>query len=165
MKNIKPCIFFGLILLISIMSGCQSQKKDRLEKPVKTPVSDLETIIEEKIDSFYMVYKRFDYDWIDFFDDEFTNVFPDTPIRKISKDSTKAIWKSIYDRYNVQLLSHGKPSFITSEDMVISHNSFNEIFINKQSQDTIKNVGTYIVAWKRQPDNSWKIVFETVQNN
>ncbi|MDO5979351.1 YybH family protein [Flavivirga spongiicola] len=165
MKNIKPLVFFGLILLFNITSGCQRQKKDRVEKPVNTSISDLEATIEKEIDSFYTVYKRFDYDWIDFFEDEFTNVFPDTPIRKISKDSTKAIWKRIYDKYDVQLLSHGKPSFITSEEMVISHNSFNEIFINKQSQDTIKNVGTYIIAWKRQPDNSWKIVFETVQNN
>ena len=147
------------------MSGCQSKKKDRLEKPVNTSVYDLESIIEDRIDSFYTVYKQFDYDWIDFFEDEFTNVFPDTPIRKISKDSTKAIWKGIYNRYDVQLISHGKPSFITSEDMVISHNSFNEIFINKESQDTIKNVGTYVVAWRRQPDDSWKIVFESVLNN
>jgi len=165
MKNINPHIFSALILLISVMSGCQSKKKDRLEKPVNTSVYDLESIIEDRIDSFYTVYKQFDYDWIDFFEDEFTNVFPDTPIRKISKDSTKAIWKGIYNRYDVQLISHGKPSFITSEDMVISHNSFNEIFINKESQDTIKNVGTYVVAWRRQPDDSWKIVFESVLNN
>jgi hypothetical protein len=165
MKNIKPLTFFGLILLISIMSGCQSQKEDMSEKPVNTSISDLETIIEEEIDSFYTVYKQYDSDWIDFFEDEFTNVFPDTPIRKISKDSTKAIWKGIYDRNDVQLISRGKPTFITSEDMVISHNSFNKIFINKQSQDTIKIVGTYIVAWKRQLDDSWKIVFESVLNN
>ena len=144
------------------MSGCQNHNKDIAETPVNTSVSDLETIIEARLDSFYTVYKRFDYDWIDFFEDEFTNVFPDTPIRKISKDSTKAIWKGIYDRYEVQLISHGKPSFITSEDMVISHNSFNEIFINKRSQDTIKNVATYVVAWRRQPDDSWKIAFESV---
>lgn len=167
MKNLKSLIFSVLILLISIMSGCQNQNqsKEILEKPISTSVADLEAIIGQELDSFYTVYQRFDYDWIDFFDDEFTNVFPDTPIRKISKDSTKAIWKGIYDRYDVQLLSYGKPTFITSEDMVISHNSFNEIFINKESQDTIKNVGTYVVAWKRQPDDSWKIVFETVQNN
>ncbi len=165
MKNLKPLPFFVLILLISIMSGCQYQKKDRLDKPVNTSVSELETIIEKEIDSFYRVYRQFDYDWIDFFEDEFTNVFPDTPIRKISKDSTKTIWEGIYNRNDVQLISRGKPSFITSEDMVISHNSFNEIFINKQSQDTIKITGTYVVAWRRQPDDSWKIVFESVLNN
>ncbi len=155
----------GLILSIGLMFGCQGPKKDKLAKPENTPTSDLETIIEERIDSFYTVYNRFDYDWIDFFEDEFTNIFPDTPIRKISKDSTKAIWKGIYANYDVQLISRGKPSFITSKDMVISHNRFNEIFINKKSKDTIKNVGTYVIAWRRQQNNSWKIVFETVHNN
>ncbi|MBL4708761.1 MAG: hypothetical protein JKY48_10035 [Flavobacteriales bacterium] len=104
-------------------------------------------------------------EWLDFFEDEFTNVFPETPIRKISKDSTKAIWEGIYNRNDVQLISRGKPSLITSEDMVIYHNNFHEIFINKQSQDTIKITGTYVVAWRRQPNDSWKIVFESVMNN
>lgn len=165
MKNLKPLPFFALILLISIISGCQNQEKDRFEKSVNTSVSDLETIVGKRIDSFYTVYKQYDSDWIDFFEDEFTNVFPDTPIRKISKDSTKAIWKGIYNRNDVQLISHGKPSFITSKDMVISHNNFHEIFINKQSQDTIKIIGTYLVAWRRQPNDSWKIAFESVLNN
>ncbi|WP_420600984.1 YybH family protein [Flagellimonas sp.] len=165
MKNTKSLTLFGLILLSVMILGCQNQKKDEPKKPVDTSVSDLETVIEKHIDSFYTVYNRFDYDWIDFFEDEFTNVFPDTPIRKISTDSTKALWKDIYERYEVQLISRGKPTFITSKDMVISHNPFNEIFIHKKSRDTAKNVGTYITAWRRQPDDSWKIAFETVQNN
>jgi hypothetical protein len=165
MKNLIRLSFSVSILLISIIYGCQSQKNNKLEKTGNISVSDLETTIKKRVDSFYKVYKQHDYDWIDFFEDEFTNVFPDTPIRKISKDSTKAIWKGIYKRNDVQLISHGKPSFITSQDMVISHNSFKEIFINKQSKDTIKIIGTYLVAWRRQPNDSWKIVFESVLNN
>lgn len=143
--------------------GCQNQ--NRFEETTRASNSDLEALIETKIDSFYTVYKRYNCDWINFFEDEFTNVFPDTPIRKISKDSTKTLWKGIYDKYNVQLINRGKPSFITSQDMVISHNDFHEIFIHKQTQDTITIIGTYIVAWKRQTDDSWKIAFESVQNN
>ena len=151
----------SLVVLFYLFFACKNETK----KPLKNKSLNLETIIGAKIDSFYMVYEKFDYDWIDFFEDEFTNVFPDTPIRKISKDSTKAIWENIYSRYDVQLIERGKPSFITSNDMVISHNYFNEIFIHKETNDTIKNAGTYIVAWRRQPDNSWKIAFESVQNN
>ncbi|WP_422351645.1 YybH family protein [Flagellimonas sp.] len=139
--------------------------KDNTKKPVINSGAELEALIQTKVDSFYTVYERFDYDWIDFFENEFTNVFPDTPIRKISKDSTKALWKDLYNRYEVQLLERGDPSFITSQDMVISHNYFNEIFIHKESRDTIPNAGTYVIAWRRQPDNSWKIVFESVHNN
>lgn len=165
MKNLKLLTFLILILLICIISGCQSKKKDTLEKSVNLSITKLETIIKKRIDSFYTVYKQYDNDWIDFFEDEFTNVFPDTPIRKISKDSTKAIWKGIYNRNNVQLISYGKPTFITSQNMVISYNSFKEIFINKQSKDTIQIAGTYLLAWRRQPNSSWKIAFESVLNN
>lgn len=156
MKNTKLYLFVNFILFISFTIGCQNKKNS---------TSNIETTIETYIDSFYNTYKRYNYDWIDFFEDEFTNVFPDTPIRKISKDSTKAIWKNIYKRYRVKIVDYGKPSFITSKNMVISHNNFNEIFINKQTQDTIKNIGTYIIAWRRQQNNTWKIIFETVQNN
>ncbi len=162
MKNRIPLV---LILFSLMMTGCQKHEKAEQENHEDVSSTELETIIAKELDSFYTVYKRFDYDWIDFFEEEFTNVFPDTPIRKISTDSTKALWKGIYENYEVQLISHGKPTFITSRDMVISHNPFNEIFINKQTRDTATNVGTYITAWRRQKDNSWKIVFETVQNN
>lgn len=163
MKYIKSQFPSPILLFISILIGCQNNHKQ--ENVSKNSVSELEAIIEKNIDSFYTTYKRYNYDWIDFFEDEFVNVFPDTPIRKISKDSTKAIWRDIYSRFHVQIVHHGKPSFITSKDMVISHNSFHEIFINKQTQDTIKNIGTYITAWRRQKDNTWRIVFETVHNN
>jgi len=47
-----------LILLIGILFGCRHEKKEY----ISTSISDLETIIEKEIDSFYNVYKRFDYD-------------------------------------------------------------------------------------------------------
>ncbi|MCG8332825.1 MAG: hypothetical protein MI974_34380 [Chitinophagales bacterium] len=150
----------GLVLSLFLCFACKYEQEEQM----KTKDEDLEAIIASRIDSFYTVYERFNYDWLDFFEDEFTNVFPDTPIREISKDSTKAIWENIYKHYEVQLLERGKPSFITSQDMVISHNYFNEIFIHKQTRDTIKNPGTYIIAWRRQADDTWKIAFESVQS-
>jgi hypothetical protein len=83
----------------------------------------------------------------------------------MTKDSLLEQWKRIYNQYNVKLLSRGRPTIIPSEDMAISYNSFNEIFINKETLDTIKNSGIYLVNWKRQSDNSWKIVFEAVHQN
>ena len=163
MKNLKLSFLITLILTALITSSCQEKQEQQM--PESTPIFELESVIEQELDSFYIAYRRSDGSWIDFFEDEFTNVFPDTPIRKISKDSTRSIWKNIYDNYDVQLISRGKPSFITSEDMVISHNQFEEVFIDKESNDTIWNAGSYTVAWRRQADNSWKIVFESVQNN
>ncbi len=163
MRRTIPQTALSFVLFVCLLSGCKS--KEETPEPTPQSTSEIEAIIEAKVDSFYKVYERFDYAWIDFFEEEFTNVFPDTPIRKISKDSTKAIWESIYSKYDVQLLERGKPSFISSQDMVISHNHFNEIFINKETGDTIKNEGTYVIAWRRQTNDNWKIVFESVHNN
>tara|TARA_R110001632_G_scaffold118379_1_gene230803 strand:- start:379 stop:867 length:489 start_codon:yes stop_codon:yes gene_type:complete len=153
----------SIVLISTLYFGCTSNVK--VEEPSKISEAALETIIKSQVDSLYANYEKFGYDWIEFYADEFTAIYPDTPIKKITKDSLISQWDKIYDIYDVQLLDRGKPSVIVSEGMAISYNSFNEIFINKVTSDTIKNVGTYIINWKRQPDDSWKIVFETLHNN
>jgi|GEM_PF-1641524 len=162
MKHLKRQV--GLIALgFSLFMGC---KTETTIAPVSKPSdSELKTLITKQVDSLYSVYQRFDYDWIDFYADDYTAIYPDGPIQHLSKDSLKTQWEQIYAKYEVQLLDRGRPTIIPSEDMAISYNTFNEIFINKESLDTIKNVGTYIINWKRQADDSWKIVFETLQNH
>ena len=161
MKHQK--LFLLLIALFTTFIGCRLESE--VEHPTKTPDSELSLLITKMVDSLYADYERFDYDWIEFFDSSYTAIYPDSPIQHMTKDSLKEQWKRIYARYEVKLLSRGKPTIIPSEDMAISLNTFHEIFINKETADTISNAGTYIVSWKRQPDDSWKIVFETVQNH
>ncbi len=162
MKNFKFHLHLT-ILLFFILAGCK--KDSKAEPQVKTSDAELTTIITKQVDSLYTVYERFDYDWIEFYADNYTAIYPDSPIKHMTKDSLKAQWKQIYAKYDVKLIHRGRPTIIPSEDMAISYNTFNEIFINKESSDTIKNVGTYIINWKKQPDSSWKIVFETLQNH
>ena len=152
-----------IVLLFIVLIGCKNGSK--LEPQAKTSDSELTTQITKQVDSLYSVYERFDYDWIEFYADNYTAIYPDSPIKHMTKDSLKAQWKGIYDKYEVKLIHRGRPTIIPSEDMAISYNTFNEILIDKESSDTIKNIGTYIVNWKKQPDNSWKIVFETLQNH
>ena len=152
-----------IVLLFWILIGCKNDRKT--EVVTKTSDSELTTLITKQVDSLYSVYERFDYDWIEFYADNYTAIYPDSPIQHLTKDSLKAQWEQIYAKYDVKLIHRGRPTIVPSEDMAISYNTFNEIFINKESSDTIKNVGTYIVNWKRQSDNSWKIVFETLQNH
>ncbi len=162
MKNFKFHLHLT-ILLFFVLAGCK--KDSKAEPQVKTSDAELTTIITKQVDSLYTVYERFDYDWIEFYADNYTAIYPDSPIKHMTKDSLRAQWKQIYAKYDVKLIHRGRPTIIPSEDMAISYNTFNEIFINKESSDTIKNVGTYIINWKKQPDSSWKIVFETLQNH
>ena len=152
-----------MVLLFSVFIGCENDKT--LEPVTKTSDSELTALITKQVDSLYSVYEKFDYDWIEFYAENYTAIYPDSPIQHLTKDSLKAQWEQIYAKYDVKLIQRGRPIIIPSEDMAISYNSFNEIFINNESSDTIKNTGTYIVNWKRQSDNSWKIVFETLQNH
>ena len=156
-------ILLSLLSLIIMVLGCNNDIKQ--ETTAKMSDSELEAIIIQQVDSLYKVYQKIDYDWIEFFEDGYTAIYPDSPVQIITKDSLRAQWKRIYNKYDVKLLDRGRPSVILTEDMAISHNSFNEIFINKTSLDTIKNVGTYIISWRKQPDDTWKIAFETLQNN
>lgn len=162
MKSLKLRVSL-IVLLFSVLFGCENDKK--IDPVIKTSDPELTTLIKKQVDSLYLVYERFDYDWIEFYADNYTAIYPDSPIQHLTKDSLRAQWEQIYAKYDVKLLHRGKPTIIPSEDMAISYNSFNEIFIDKESSDTIKNVGTYIVNWKRQSDDSWKIVFETLQNH
>jgi|TARA_R110000868_G_C10744024_1_gene752639 hypothetical protein len=162
MKNLKLQLC-KMIIIAACLIGCENDTKKELV--TKTSDAELTTLITKQVDSLYTVYKRFDYDWIEFYADHYTAIYPDSPIKHMTKDSLIAQWERIYSKYDVQLIDRGRPTIIPSEDMAISYNTFNEIFINKANSDTIKNVGTYIVNWKRQPDDSWKIVFETLQNH
>lgn len=162
MKNFKFHLHLT-VLLFFVLAGCK--KDSKAEPQEKTSDAELTTIITKQVDSLYTVYERFDYDWIEFYADNYTAIYPDSPIKHMTKDSLRAQWKQIYAKYDVKLIHRGRPTIIPSEDMAISYNTFNEIFINKESSDTIKNVGTYIINWKKQPDSSWKIVFETLQNH
>ena len=162
MKTINLKLMSFSILLALLTTACQN--KQPVNESPKTSSADLQIEIKKQVDSLYHAYEKFGYDWIDFYTDEFTAIYPDTPVKLTKRDSLITQWEGIYKKYNVQLVDRGEPTVIESEDMAISYNSFNEIFINKETNDTIKSVGTYIVAWKRQPNNTWKIVFETLHN-
>jgi hypothetical protein len=162
MKHLKFTLLLIILSFIALI-GCKNENK--LVPKTKTSDAEVTNIIIKQVDSLYAVYERFDYDWIEFYDNNYTAIYPDSPVEHMTKDSLKAQWKRIYAKYDVKLLSRGKPTIIPSEDMAISYNSFNEVFIHKETHDTINNQGTYIVNWKRKSDDTWKIVFETVLNN
>lgn len=161
MKSFKSPLL-PLMIAFNLLLGCGNETET--PPPTKTPDAELTDLITKQVDSLYAVYARFDYDWIEFYDDPYTAIYPGSPPKQMTKDSLRAQWREIYANYNVKLLDRGRPTVIPSEDMAITYNSFNEIFVDKETGDTIQNAGNYIVSWKRQPDNTWKIVFETVLN-
>jgi ketosteroid isomerase-like protein len=152
----------ALLLLIGLSSCQLKEQQPRIEQPTE---AQIEAIITQEVDSLYAVYQRFEYDWIQFYAPEFTAIYPGTPLATYKRADLTKQWEDIYKTYEVKLIERGRPTVIASSNMAMSYNSFNEIFINKTTQDTTKNVGTYIITWKKQPDASWKIVFETLHKD
>ena len=102
-----------------------------------------------------------DLKWVDFYNDEYELASDDGSVKKKYVDSLRIEWEDIYKRYDVILRERGKPIINVSGNQAFHYNSFDEIFIKKETKDTIENIGTWIVLWKKQKDDSWKIEFET----
>ncbi|APQ17213.1 hypothetical protein [Maribacter hydrothermalis] len=151
---------FGVWILILIQS-CGEQSKTEFELEKEATDLDSETEIRKTIEDLYGVYTKSDLKWVDFYKDEYKLASDDGTVQEKYADSLRIEWKDIYNRYDVILKERGKPIISVSDNQVFHYNTFNEIFIKKATKDTIENIGTWIVLWKKQKDNSWKIEFET----
>ncbi|MCF4101906.1 hypothetical protein L1I30_09525 [Gillisia sp. M10.2A] len=153
-------LMLGVCLLFLIQS-CKDQKGPGIENEEVTSNSDRETEIRSTIEDLYTVYTKSDLKWVDFYNAEYELASDDGKVYKKYADSLRIEWEDIYSRYDVVLRERGEPIIDLSGDQAFHYNSFDELFINKTTKDTIENIGTWIVLWKRQKDKSWKIEFET----
>ena len=96
MNNLK---LNALTVLISsiIMLGCQNKSKPTANAQKKSE-SELKEIIKQQVDSLYLEYEKFGFEWIDFYEDEFIAIYPDSPVKKVTKDSLIAQWEGIYEK-------------------------------------------------------------------
>lgn len=74
MKDLK-ILLIPITLLSIVLMGCKNETKI----DIKPSDSDLTELITKQVDSLYKVYERFDYDWIEFFDNNYTAIYPDHP--------------------------------------------------------------------------------------
>lgn len=147
------------LLLLFLLQSCQEQKKSSSE--IEYSNTDIETEVKKEIEALYDVYTKSDLKWVDFYKDVYTIGSSDGTIKTKYADSLRIEWESIYNVYDVILLEHGEPTIIASGNQAFHYNTFDEIFIKKATKDTTSSIGTWIVLWKKQSDNSWKIEFET----
>ena len=148
----------GLLVLLLIQS-CQDQKSSSFE--LENSNTAIETEVKKEIEALYDVYTKSDLKWVDFYKDVYTIASSDGTIKTKYADSLRIEWEDIYNRYDVILQERGNPTVIASGNQAFHYNSFDEIFIKKTTNDTTRSMGTWVVLWKKQNDNSWKIEFET----
>ncbi len=123
---------------------------------------DIEAEVKKEIEALYDVFTKSDLKWVDYYKKEFTVAARDGSFQTKYSDSLRIQWEDIYNRYDVILQDHGKPTVFAGKNQALHFNTYDEIYINKATNDTIRSIGSWIVLWEKQIDNSWKIEFETI---
>jgi len=145
--------YLYLFIPIILLTNCQSTVQNSNE--------EIEAIILQEIDGLYEVYTKSDLKWVNYYQDEFTAISNNGTSQLRNAKDLRVQWKNIYEKYEVVLRDHGPPTLLVSQDQVVHYNTFDEILIEKETADTTVSIGTWIVVWKKQENNTWKINLET----
>lgn len=65
-------------------------------------------------------------------------------------------WERTYRENEVEILHYSQPTILMAADNVTTYNTYDEIFVSKESNDTTRVKGTWIAVWKKQQDGTWK---------
>lgn len=100
--------------------------------------------------------------------EDMLNYYQDDVIRmgkggntQIGKDLFREGWERTYEQYEVEILNYSQPEILMGHDQVVTYNTYDEIFIEKETADTTRANGTWIGIWKLQDDGSWKLRMTT----
>jgi len=80
---------------------------------------------------------------------------------EIGKDVFKQGWIESAEKFDMVLLNYSQPTVLVGQDQVVTFNTFDELFINKETRDTTEVHGTWLGVWKKQEDGSWKLRMTT----
>jgi len=145
--------YFYLLILIVLLANCQSTNQDSTKQ--------IESTVLKEIDGLYQDYTKSDLKWVEYYQDEYTVISTDGSVKFKKAKDLRDEWENIYNKYEVILRNHGQPTVLASQDQVIHYNTYDEIFIKRETRDTTVSLGTWIVVWKKQENNTWKINLET----
>ena len=142
-----------LFLLFMLLISCKNNEVQS-DKMIETEIIKL-------FNNLYEDYKVFDVD-------KFTSYYQDDVIRmgtdgtyEIGKEVFKQGWIETAEKFEMVLLDYSQPTVLVGQDQVVTFNTYDELFINKETRDTTKVNGTWIGIWKKQEDGSWKLRMTT----
>lgn len=108
----------------------------------------------------YEVYSKGDQEFFKFYEDNFVRLDSKGNLTK-GVSNPKQEWSEFMTTHALELLNYSQPEMIVGTDQVVTINDYEELFIQKEAQDTAYNRGVYVAVWSRQEDNSWKISMDT----
>lgn len=142
-----------LILTIIFLTNCQNTEENSTDQ--------IEAEILREIDGLSQAFTKSDLKWVDYYQQEYTTISTNGLNEINTTDDLRKTWGNTYKKYEVILRDHGKPTLLISQGQVVHYNTYDEIFINRETRDTTVSLGTWIVVWKKQENDTWKINLET----
>ena len=150
--NIKNLSLLPLIFVLLI--SCEENREN------KGSAEDAKAEVLQEYNDMYEVYSQGDQEFFQFYEEDFVRLDSKGNITK-GVSNPRQEWKEFMNTHSLKLLSYGQPEMIVSPDQVVTINDFEELFIQKEEQDTAYNRGVYVAVWSRQPDDTWKISMDT----
>lgn len=150
--NIKNLCLLLLVLVLLI--SCEEKMKN------KEAAEDPQTEVLQEFNDMYEVYAQGDQEFFQFYEEDFVRLDSKGKITT-GVSNPRQEWKEFMNTHSLKLLSYAQPEMIVSPDQVVTINDFEELFIQKEAQDTAYNRGVYVAVWSRQPDDTWKISMDT----
>lgn len=145
---------FHWFYIFIFLFACQHREKPQ-------SLDEIESEITETFNNLYRDYKKFDVE-------AFTSYYQDDVIRmgkdgkyEVGKDVFRKGWYESAEKYDMVLLDYSQPEILASQDQVVTFNTYDELFIKKDTRDTTRIHGTWIGIWKKQADGSWKLRMTT----
>lgn len=148
----RPKIFLFVFCLALLPLSC-SQKKQADSKSVKKEITRV-------IEDFYTKYKNEDIAFVDYYSEDVIRLGTNGE-STVGNKSFRDSWEQRIKNDSFDLISYGKPEVIVGTEQVVSYNTFDEIFINPETRDTSRAIGTWIAVWQKRANGDWKIQMTT----
>lgn len=139
-------------VLLIMLTACQ-QTTEFSEEDIRKEIGNV-------FDDFYEKYESEDFAFTDYYDEDVIRLAPSGKYTE-GVEEFKKNWKRTIEEDSFELLSFGEPRFVISREQVVSFNTFDEIFVESETEDTTRYTGTWIAVWQKQQEGDWKIQMTT----
>lgn len=149
-----------LLIVLMNFTACKNEKPTKSEVTPEVSTEDIRKDIIQAYNQMYDSYGEGRLDFYDHFTDDFLRISTDGKLQRGTVGPKKE-WSEYLEDYRVNLTHYDTPEIIVSPEQVVTIGKYEEYFVNRKTNDSTFNKGTYIGVWKKQTDGTWKIVMDT----
>lgn len=145
--------FILSLFVFFALNSCVEKKQPQVNKD-----EVIESFLKD-FNLFYNTYAKADIGFIDYYTDDVKTIDTNGNLTEGS-EAYREVWTKNFEKYDIDLLEYTQPGIVFSYDQIVSYNDYNELFINKETGDTIRVEGTWIGVWQKV-DEQWKVKLNT----